>query len=376
MDTFSFPTNIFCGVGARTRIAELLLDARVSSPLIVTDRTLASLEPVSLIKEQVPSAAVFSEVWGNPTVSQAVAGAEAFKAGSHDGIVAVGGGAPLDIAKCIALLAHHPGELLAYEDGKPDALPVDSAIPYVVAIPTTAGTGSEVGRSAVVSDDDTKVKKIIYSPRLLANAVILDAELTQGLPAGVTAATGMDAITHLAEAYLAKGYRPMCDGIAIEGLRIASRNLEKAVSAANESRKDGAALCARQGMLVASMMGAVAFQKGLGVTHSCAHALSTVCDLHHGLANALMISACMRYYADAVPERMADLARACGTDDFPSWTASLNQTLSVPSGLSAVGVNASHLDQLVTVAMNDVCHPLGPKPVTAANVRALFEESM
>ena len=186
----------------------------------------------------------------------------------------------MDVAKCIALMAYHPGDLLDYEDGKENGRSADQQLPLIVAVPTTAGTGSEVGRSAVVSDDDTHVKKIIFSPRLLPVHVFMDPDLTMGLPASITAWTGMDACSHLSEAYLAPGYHPQCDGIALEGLRLMARALPRCVEGFQASDTSSVILDARHDMLNAAMMGAVAFQKGLGAVHSCAHALSTVCDLH------------------------------------------------------------------------------------------------
>lgn len=281
---FSFPTQIHFGPGARLRIGPHLLDQGRKRPLVITDRGVAGLPVFAEVLAAMPGLEVetFAEVAGNPVVSQVVAGAEAFRAHRADSIVGIGGGAALDVAKAVALMAHHPGELFDYEDGRADARPIDREIPYFVASPTTSGTGSEVGRSAVISDDRTHVKKIVFSPRLLARAVFADPEVTLDLPAKVTAATGMDALTHCIEAYLAKDYHPICDGIALEGLRLAARALPRCIEAPRD-------LEARSSMMMASMMGAIAFQKGLGITHSFAHALSAVADLHHGLANGLMI---------------------------------------------------------------------------------------
>ena len=239
-------------------------------------------------------------------------------------------------------MVNHPGDLFDYEDGKPDARPMDRDIPLFITVPTTAGTGSEVGRSTVVSDDETKVKKIIFSPRLLAQRVLLDPDLTLALPAGVTAATGMDALTHLVETYLAKDFHPICDGIALEGLRLVARNLTPCVDFARQIEGGARELLsdvdhrhARGMMLNAAMMGGVAFQKGLGVTHSLAHALSTVCDLHHGLANGICIPYAMAFNADAVPERMAELAQVVGANPwngagFVTWLTQLKEAIGIP----------------------------------------------
>ena len=323
--SYSFPTHIKAGPGASSLLGEALKAEYIQRPLLVTDRDLAKLPPVQRVRRVLETAcdqvALFDGLWGNPLVSQVEAGVARLKSAKADGIVAVGGGAAMDVAKCIALMAHHPGEILNYIDGDPEALPVDQDLPFLVAVPTTAGTGSEVGRSAVVSEDASRAKKIIFSPRLLPRRVFLDAELSLGLPAGVTAATGMDALTHLIEAYIAKGVHPMCDGIALEGVRLVASSLPQAVAFAQESA--GASeqhLLARDMMLHAAMMGAVAFQKGLGVTHSCAHALSTVCDLHHGLANGVLLPTTMRFNLPACGERFAMLARMVGLEGTPdAW---------------------------------------------------------
>jgi alcohol dehydrogenase class IV len=303
-------------------------------------------------------------------------------------VVAIGGGAAIDVAKAIALMSHHPGDLFDYEDGKPDARPMDKELPTYVAIPTTAGTGSEVGRSTVVSDDVTHVKKIIFSPRLLAQRVFVDPDLTMGLPAAITASTGADALTHLVEAYLSKGFHPMCDGIALEGLRLLSANLRKVVDYARRIAAGEKALLeddqhreARGLMLSAAMMGGVAFQKGLGVTHSLAHALSTVCDLHHGLANGIMIPYAMAFNSHAVPGRLADLASAVGArpadaEGFAAWLLELRKDLGIPATLGEAGVGKDKVDALVEIAVADGCHQNNPRSVTAADFREIFNQAL
>jgi alcohol dehydrogenase class IV len=249
-------------------------------------------------------------------------------------------------------------------------------VPYVLAIPTTSGTGSEVGRSSVISDDKTKAKKIIFDPKLLPPLVLADPELTVGLPAAVTAAVGFDALTHNVEAFLSKGMHPMADGIALEGVRLVAKHLRTAVTKPND-------LEARGGMMLASLMGAVAFQKGLGVTHSCAHALSTVYDLHHGLANALMLSACMEFNREAVPAAFARLGQAVGVkatdegalgDGFLKWIVAEKAACGLPSGLKAKGV--TDIASLLDLAVADPCHPSNPRPVTRADFEQLYRRSM
>jgi alcohol dehydrogenase class IV len=247
--------------------------------------------------------------------------------------------------------------------------PIRNALPYFVALPTTSGTGSEVGRSSVISDDTTHVKKIIFNPVLLARAVFADPELTLDLPPNVTAATGMDALTHNVESYLSPAYHPLCDGIALEGARIAAHSLERAV----RSPKD---LDARSAMMMSSMMGAIAFQKDLGAVHSCAHALGTVNDMHHGLANAIMIDHVMRFNLDAAETKLAELARVCGAgttaESFVEWLARLKARIGIPAKLGERGVRKEHIAKLVEIAVADTCHQTNPRPVTAADFERIF----
>ena len=371
ISTFSFPTTIHFGPGARSLVAGHLRERGVKRPLVVTDKGLAALavlrDFVATLEGLEP--AVFGGVFGNPTRSQVQAGVEAFRAHRADGVVGFGGGAALDVAKAVALMAVHEGDILEYAWDHPQVRPVRRELPHFVALPTTSGTGSEVGRSAVISDDATHVKKVVFNPALLAKAVFADPELTLGLPAPVTAATGMDALTHNVESYLSPAYHPLCDGIALEGARIAARALERAV---REPRD----LAARSDMMMASMMGAIAFQKDLGAVHSCAHALGTVADLHHGLANALMIDHVMRFNADAAGERMAELARVCGAgataQDFVAWLGALKREVGIPATLGEQGVGAAHIPALVEVAVNDICHQTNPKPCGAEDFRRIF----
>lgn len=373
---FAFPTLIHFGPGARRELPGWLLEQGVKRPLVVTDKGLAALpvfaELLGLLRAGAEPAA-YPDVAGNPVKAQVARGVEAFRAHRADGIVGVGGGAALDVAKAIALMVHHPGDLFDYEDGRPEARPVDGEIPPFAAVPTTAGTGSEVGRSAVISDEETHVKKIVFSPRLLARAVFADPELTLGLPPHVTAATGMDALTHCIESYLAKDYHPICDGIALEGLRIAARALPRAV-------KDGRDLQARSDMLMASMMGAIAFQKGLGLTHSCAHALSTVADLHHGLANGVMIDHALAFNVESCPEKFETMARTIGLSDpspqaFLRWLTGMKREIGIPGGLLAAKVPREALQRLPRLAFEDACHLNNPRPCREEDFRVIYERA-
>ena len=372
---FSFPTPIEFGAGARKRVAAHLLKAGCRRPLIVTDRALGALPVLTEFKTHLGGleVAVFCGVFGNPTCSQVMDGAAAFRAHQADCVIGFGGGAALDVAKIVGLAATHEGDILEYVWDHPQVRPIVHALPYFVALPTTSGTGSEVGRSSVVSESDTHLKRVVFSPKILARTVFADPELTFGLPAPVTAATGMDALTHNIESYLSPAYHPLCDGIALEGTRIAAAALLRAV-------KEPTNLQARSDMMMASMMGAIAFQKDLGAVHSCAHALGAVCDLHHGLANALMIDTVMDWNYAAAPNKFDALAHACGVAGggkaFVGWLRTLRASIGITGGLAAHGVTPGHLPRLVQIATADICHQTNPQPCTAADFEALFKAAM
>ena len=377
MPTFSFPTLIHFGPGVRKDVGAHLKAQGVQRPLLVTDKGLAALPLPRELMQDVRAAglepALFSDIAGNPVESSVTAGVAAYRAHEADGIVGLGGGAALDVAKAIALMATHPGGLFEYEDGRPGARPIDKEVPYWVALPTTAGTGSEVGRSAVISDEKTHVKKIVFSPKLLARAVFADPEVTLALPPKVTAATGMDALTHCIEAYLAKDYHPICDGIALEGLRLAARALPRCIEAPGDIQ-------ARSDMMMASMMGAIAFQKGLGLVHSCAHALSTVADLHHGFANGVMIDRALRFNLESSAEKFERMAQVVGLEDesgegFLGWLRELKARIGIPADLKAAGVDRAALDRLSSLAFQDSCHLNNPRPVREDDFRRIYTEA-
>ena len=366
---YNFPTEIHFGPGARRLLAEKLKSLAVLRPLVVTDANVAKLPFFDELTGELSDIAVFSGVIGNPVKAQVEKGIAAYRAHNADGIVTVGGGAAIDVAKAVALAAHHPGDIFDYEDGAPGAKPIDKELPLIVALPTTAGTGSEVGRSAVISTDDTHQKKILFTPKMLPRLILADPELTLGLPAGVTAATGMDALTHLIEAYITRGgENPMCDGIALEGLRLVSRSLARCVKTPGD-------IAARSDMLNAAMMGAVAFQKGLGANHSCAHALSTVCDMHHGLANGIMLPYVMNFNKPAVEEKFRIMASVVNTDDLCAWIDALKKDIGIPENLKEAGIAEDKIERLVAVAKKDVCHPLNPKPVSENDFRSIFKKA-
>ena len=387
VDRFAFPTTIHFGAGARRLVADHLKTAGIRRPLVVTDRGIAALPLLPAFVADLPGleVGVYSDISGNPVRRQVMDGAAAYHAHRADAVVGLGGGAALDVAKAIALMAVHPGDILEYAWDHPQVRPIEQPLPWFVALPTTAGTGSEVGRSSVISDDVTHVKKIVFSPALLAKAVYADPELTLDLPPAITAATGMDALTHNVESYLSPAYHPLCDGIALEGVRIAARALPRAVA-------DGRDLGARSDMLMSSLMGAIAFQKDLGAVHSCAHALSTVADLHHGLANAVMIDHVMRFNLPAATAKMAELAhvagvpgRDAGSDEaralaFVGWLTALKAQLAIPAQLSGLAsarkVTRADVPRLVEVATADICHQTNPRKCTAADFEALFAAAL
>jgi alcohol dehydrogenase class IV len=374
---FSFPTTIHFGSGARKLVGAQLAERGLKRPLVVTDKGLAALPIVVELMADLTAAglapALFGGVFGNPTASQAMAGAAAFRAHRADAVVGIGGGAALDVAKIVGVIANGGGEALEYAYDHPKVRSIGADVPWFVALPTTSGTGSEVGRSSVISEDDTHIKRIVFSPNILAKTVFADPELTLGLPPAVTAATGMDALTHNVESYLSPAYHPLCDGIALEGVRIAARALPVAV-------QEGHNLHARSEMMMASMMGAIAFQKDLGAVHSCAHALSTVADLHHGLANAIMIDTVMRFNAHAAADKMAELARVAGAgsraEDFISWLVRLKSDIGIPANLRSVGIEERQIAALVDVAVKDGCHATNPRPCTGEDFTRLFREAL
>lgn len=279
----------------------------------------------------------------------------------------------MDTARAIALRINHHRDLFDYDDLIGGDKYVTEAIPYFITIPTTSGTGSEVGRSAIISENESHRKRILFSPKLLAKIVFADPVLTMDLPAFITAATGMDALTHNMEAFLAKGFSPMCDGIALEGMRLINQSIVEAV---NEPGLDS-----RSRMMIASLMGAVAFQKGLGVVHSLAHPLSTLLDTHHGLANAVNLAYGMRFNSIGMDDPFRRMARAM---DLKAETGEalvqhlfeLNNQIGLPVRLSAIGVKAEHLEALSDLAFADFCHPNNPKPVSRDDFKKLYTEAL
>ncbi len=374
---YNFPTSIRFGKGVIDELAPHLKEQGLKKVLIVSDPGLVKL-PVfefvlKMIRTQGLEVVTFSDIAKNPVKSNVMKGAEFFHQFGCDSIVGFGGGASMDVARAIALKVHHPRDLFDYDDAIGGDRFVTEAIPYFVTVPTTSGTGSEVGRSTVISDDLTHEKKILFSPRLMAKKVFADPELTMGLPPFVTAATGMDALTHCVEAYLAKGFSPLCDGVALEGIRLIAQSLEKATLNPD--------LESRAKMMMGALMGATAFQKGLGIVHSLAHPLSTLVDMHHGLANAVMIPYGMKFNESVSADRMKVIAETIGlknasADGFIAWLLELNQKLGIPANLKSLGVNASHLDKLADLAIKDPCHGSNSKPVSREDFYKIYQEAI
>ena len=374
---FNFPTTIRFGAGAIKELPDHLLANELSRPLIVTDPMVSGLDFLKVIKESLTaksiSVEVFSDIHKNPVKSDVLKGGDAFKATNRDCIIGVGGGAAMDVARAIVLRINHHRDLFDYDDLVGGDQYVTEDVPYFITVPTTSGTGSEVGRSAIISEDDTHRKRILFAPKLMAKIVFADPLLTMELPPFITAATGMDALTHNMEAYIAKNFHPMAAGIALEGISLINQSIFNAVNKPD--------LASRSKMMIASLMGAVAFQKGLGVVHSLAHPLSSLLDTHHGLANAINLPYGMRFNAPGLEtefKRMAltmELGETTG-EAVVNHLFELNKQLGLPIRLRDIGVKEEHIETLSDLALADFCHPNNPKPVTRNDFKQLYTEAL
>ena len=402
---YNFPTTIRFGAGVLAELPDHLRSVGLQRPLLVTDPVVAQLGFFSELRRRLEargfSVEVFSDIHKNPVKSDVEKGGAAFLGTGRDSIIGIGGGAAMDVARAVALRIHHHRDLFDYDDLIGGDVFVTEEVPYFITVPTTSGTGSEVGRSAIISEDDTHRKRILFSPKLLAKIVFADPLLTMELPPFVTAATGMDALTHNLEAYLAKMWNPMCEGIALEGVRLIHRSIVDATL-----RPD---LGSRSQMMIGSLMGAVAFQKGLGVVHSLAHPMSSLLDTHHGLANAVNLPYGMRFNIEGCEEKFLVIAQAMGlpVDGGPGTRAAgerrssglpevgsdagagraageavverlfeLNEWLGLPVRLRDVGVREEHLAQLADLAIADFAHPNNPKPVSRDDFFKLYSEAL
>lgn len=374
---YNFPTVIRFGAGAVKELPDYLAKNGIKAPLLVTDPVVAQLgffkDIVASLQAKNFGVEVFSDIHKNPVKSDVYKGTDAYDATRRDAIVGVGGGAALDVARAIVLRVNHREDLFKYDDLIGGDVYVTNDVPFFVTIPTTAGTGSEVGRSAIIADDVTHQKKILFSPKLLAKTVFADPMLTMELPGPVTAATGMDALTHNMEAFIAKMSHPMAEGIALEGMRLIVGSIENAVKKPD--------LESRGKMLIASLMGAVAFQKGLGVVHSLAHPLSSLLDTHHGLANAVNLPYGMEYNIAGFEDRFRRMARTMELKDesgagIVAFLHDLNDRVGIPHRLRDIGVKEDHLDTLADLAIADFAHPNNPKPVSRDDFRMLYGKAL
>lgn len=375
--SYSFPTNIRFGAGVIGELAEHLKSQGLLQPLVVTDPFITDLDFFKSIADDLKKngmeVTVFSETHKNPIKSDVLAGADAFDGAGCDCVVGIGGGVAMDVARAIVLRINHHRDLFDYDDLIGGDKYITEEVPYFVTVPTTSGTGSEVGRSAIISEDESKKKRILFHPKLLAKMVFADPELTLGLPPHIMAATGMDALTHNMEAYLAKNYHPMCDGLALAGISLILDSIEKASHDPDiESRSK---------MMISSLMGAVAFQKGLGVVHSLAHPLSSLLDTHHGLANAVNLPHGMEFNYEGFEDRFDTMAYHMGLSANAGHKVcdalvELNEKLEIPSKLSEIGVKEEHLDELSKLAFEDFAHPNNPKPVTEQDFRRLYKQAL
>jgi 4-hydroxybutyrate dehydrogenase len=382
ISTFAFPTQIIFGAGSIRELGREISTYGIQKPLLVTDPGLVSAGLIDNITRAATGTqfTLFDSVSPNPTEKNVLEGVESYRQRGCDGIVAVGGGSPLDAAKVIRLGVTHPLPLDQYDDQLNGGDKISNNLPPMIAVATTSGTGSEVGRSAVILLESTDRKTVIFSPYLIPNVAIDDPELTVGMPPTITAGTGLDALTHNVEAYLAKGYHPMCDAIALYGTRLAAKNLEAAV-------RNGSDIQARTNMMMASVMGAVAFQKGLGVVHSLAHPLSSIAGLHHGTTNGVLLPYVLEFNRTVVEDRIRDLAiamdlKVSGLSVHDAATAAISHVrdllsaVAVPQHLAALGIRQEMIPALSTKAMEDACHLLNPRPCTASDMTALYEAAL
>ena len=372
---WNYPTAIRFGAARIAELPEVCRTLGIERPLLVTDPGLAQMPIVKSALASLPSASLFSSVHSNPVGGDVEAGVAAFREGRHDGVIAFGGGSALDAGKVVAFMAGQTRPIWDFEDVGDWWTRADAAgIAPIVAVPTTAGTGSEVGRAGVILDEDAHIKKIIFHPKMLPSVVILDPELTLGLPPHITAATGIDALSHCLEAYCAPGFHPLADGIAAEGMKLIRHWLPRAVS-------DGSDLEARGHMLVAASMGATAFQKGLGGMHALSHPIGALNGSHHGLTNAVLMPYVLAFNRTGIEERIERLAGYIGLEDasfdgFLAWILELRQSLAVPHTLRELEVPSDRAEDIARMAEADPSAGGNPLPFDAAAARKVFDAAM
>src|SRR5450631_2324797 len=372
---WNYPTTIWAGPGRIAELADACVRAGIRHPLLVTDEGLAGTPMIKSALAALKDAALFGAVRGNPALSHVEAGLRAYRAGGHDGVVAFGGGSALDAGKVVAFMSGQTRPLWDFEDIGDWWTRADPAgIAPVVAVPTTAGTGSEVGRAGVILNEETHQKKIIFHPQMMPRIVILDAELTVGLPRAVTAATGMDAFVHCFEAFCAPGFHPLADGVALEGMRLIHRFLPRACA-------DGNDIEARAYMLAAASMGATAFQKGLGGVHAIAHPVGSFYATHHGLTNAVILPYVMVFNRDAIEAKCEVIARTLalprgGFDGLLAWVLDLRRELGIAHTLADIGVTADQSALIGSEAAIDPSAGGNPIPVDAAALEKIFRAAV
>lgn len=373
---YNFPTTIRFGAGASNELGDYLRNKSLLRPLVVTDPIVVQLpffkKLLAGLQQKSISVEVFTDLHKNPVKSDVYKGADKYDATERDAIIGIGGGVAIDVARAICLRINHREDLFKYDDLVGGDVYVTNEVPHFITIPTTAGTGSEVGRSAIIADDETHQKKILFSPKLLAKIVFADPLLTMDLPPAITAATGMDALTHNMEAFLAKMPHPLAEGVALEGIYLIYQSLVNAVTKPD--------LRSRSQMLIASLMGAVAFQKGLGVVHSLAHPLSALLDTHHGLANAVNIPYGMEFNIRGSEEKFRRIARTLALKEetgeaVVNYLFELNTKIGIPHRLREIGVEKKHLEPLADLAIVDFAHPNNPKPVSRDDFRQLYQKA-
>jgi len=372
---WNYPTTIWAGPGRIAELPAACAAAGIKRPLLVTDEGLKEAPMIKRALASLPQAALFGAVRGNPALSHVEAGLAAYRAGSHDGVVGFGGGSALDVGKVVAFMSGQTRPLWDFEDiGDWWTRASPSGIAPVVAVPTTAGTGSEVGRAAVILNEETHQKKIIFHPKMMPHIVISDAELSVGLPRAVTAATGMDAFVHCFEAFCAPGFHPLAEGVALEGMRLIRRYLPRAC-------KDGGDIEARAYMLAAASMGATAFQKGLGGVHAIAHPVGSWFNTHHGLTNAVILPYVMTFNRHAITEKAELIARVLGlpTGGFEgllAWVLEFRRELGIPHTLAEIGVSADKAPIIGREAEIDPSAGGNPVPVDAAKLERIFRAAV
>ena len=375
---WSYPTAIKFGAGRITELPDACAQAGITKPLLVTDRGLASLPVTAQTLDVMEAAglgrAVFADVDPNPNETNLSAGVASYNAGGHDGVIAFGGGSGLDLGKMVAFMAGQTRPVWDFEDigdwwTRADA----DVIAPIIAVPTTAGTGSEVGRASVITNSETHEKKIIFHPKVLPSVVICDPELTIGMPPAITAGTGLDAFAHCVEAYSSPHYHPMSQGIALEGMRLVKEYLPRAYA-------DGADIEARAQMMSAAAMGATAFQKGLGAIHAMSHPIGAHFNTHHGTTNAVCMPTVLAFNAPAIADRFGAVAAYLGIDGgfdgFCSFVQGLNDSLGIPRRLSDMGVTEDSIPALVKSAITDPSCGGNPIELTEANLEQLFRTAL